>query len=46
VTEQIRPEGVVESDEPASTAPEGAPETAVDPAEPVVVGEVVDATDV
>jgi len=43
VTEQIRPEDAVEADESASTAPEGAPETA---AEPVVIGEVVDADDV
>ena len=43
MTEQIRPEDAVEADESASTAPEGAPETA---AEPVVIGEVVDADDV
>ena len=46
MTEQIRPEGVVEADEPAFTAPNGAPETAADAAEPVVIGEVVEATDV
>jgi molecular chaperone GrpE len=66
VTEQHRPDGAVEADEPAATAPEGTPEPAADneragsldasrprPAplapeeeEEVVVGEVVDATDV